>query len=277
MSGHSCIPSRIASAVITAAALIGASCLMPESFASSSTRASRQHSTAKRSVWRAPTRRWPAGRSASSMSMTSTIRALPILLSPRDAQRARRIHGDVLLGQVDRHVGEQSFGRLDRPGRQRLRAPTGLGRAACNESLPATPSPIAGGYLVAPTRAARGSPSIPQVLASSYANAPDNIVNPAFQYGYGSAFNPSVESGVATVTPPVIQRIQPAMIPFARALAERLPTGDPRPSLEERYGSHAEYVAAVTAAADNAMAQGILLRADRAALIAVARAGTVSQ
>ncbi len=48
-------------------------------------------------------------------------------------------------------------------------------------------------------------------------------------------------------------------IPFATTLAERLGTGDPRPSLVERYGDHAGYVAAVTAAANSAFAQGYLL------------------
>jgi len=58
-------------------------------------------------------------------------------------------------------------------------------------------------------------------------------------------------------------------------LAERVATGDPRLSLTERYGDHAGYVAAVTAAADNAMAQGYLLPADRNALIAAAQASNV--
>jgi hypothetical protein len=66
-------------------------------------------------------------------------------------------------------------------------------------------------------------------------------------------------------------------IPFARTLAQRLAAGDPRLSLEERYGTHAGYVAAVTAAADNAMAQGFLLQADRNALIAAAAASNVLQ
>jgi hypothetical protein len=43
------------------------------------------------------------------------------------------------------------------------------------------------------------------------------------------------------------------MIPFARTQAERLTNGDPRLSLEERYGDHAGYVAAVQHAADNAV------------------------
>jgi Alpha/beta hydrolase domain len=66
-------------------------------------------------------------------------------------------------------------------------------------------------------------------------------------------------------------------IPFARTLAQRLAAGDPRLSLEERYGDHAGYVAAVTVAADNAMAQGFLLKADHDALIAAAAASNVLQ
>ena len=52
------------------------------------------------------------------------------------------------------------------------------------------------------------------------------------------------------------------MIPFATTKAEREKSGDPRLSLEERYGTHAGYVAAVTAAAQGAMATGFLLEAD---------------
>jgi hypothetical protein len=64
-------------------------------------------------------------------------------------------------------------------------------------------------------------------------------------------------------------------IPFALNAAERQATGDPRRSLVERYGDHAGYVAAVTAAANNAFAQGYLLAADRDALIAAAEASSV--
>jgi hypothetical protein len=66
-------------------------------------------------------------------------------------------------------------------------------------------------------------------------------------------------------------------IPFATTLAERQLTGDPRPSLVERYADHAGYVAAVTQAANNAFAQGYLLAEDRDALIAAAQASTVLQ
>ena len=65
------------------------------------------------------------------------------------------------------------------------------------------------------------------------------------------------------------------MIPFAKTKADRLATGDPRPSLTERYGTHAGYVAAATAAATNAVAQGFLLQADADDLIAAAAASNV--
>ncbi len=49
------------------------------------------------------------------------------------------------------------------------------------------------------------------------------------------------------------------MVPFAKTEAARLASGDPRPSLEKRYGTHAGYVAAVKAAADDAACQGYML------------------
>ena len=60
------------------------------------------------------------------------------------------------------------------------------------------------------------------------------------------------------------------MVPFARTAAERKARGDPRPSLEERYGSHAGYVEAVQKAAARAVAAGFLLPEDAAGLIAAA-------
>jgi hypothetical protein len=56
-------------------------------------------------------------------------------------------------------------------------------------------------------------------------------------------------------------------IPFAKTKAERLAAGDPRPSLEERYGSHQAWVAKVKAAADKAVAERFLLREDADRLI----------
>ncbi len=51
-------------------------------------------------------------------------------------------------------------------------------------------------------------------------------------------------------------------IPFARTKEERLASGDPRPSLEERYGSHERYVAKVRDAARQLVEQRFLLRED---------------
>jgi hypothetical protein len=65
------------------------------------------------------------------------------------------------------------------------------------------------------------------------------------------------------------------MVPFAKTKAQRLANGDPRLSLEERYGTHAGYVAAVTGAANSAFSQGYLLAADRDALIAQATTSNV--
>ena len=51
-------------------------------------------------------------------------------------------------------------------------------------------------------------------------------------------------------------------IPFARTRAEGERTGDPRPSLQERYGSRDAYAARVRAAADALVAARLLLRED---------------
>jgi len=65
------------------------------------------------------------------------------------------------------------------------------------------------------------------------------------------------------------------MIPFARTAAERQANGDPRPSLQERYGSHDGYVERVRAAAARAVEQKFLLPEDAQALIEAARASAV--
>jgi hypothetical protein len=66
-----------------------------------------------------------------------------------------------------------------------------------------------------------------------------------------------------------------AFVPFARTKAERTASGDPRPSLEERYGSHRAFVEAVKAAADRAVSDRYLLRADADRLIEEASASDV--
>jgi hypothetical protein len=52
-------------------------------------------------------------------------------------------------------------------------------------------------------------------------------------------------------------------IPFAGTRAQREASGDPRPSLEERYGSHAGWKARLAEACDELMRDGLLLAEDR--------------
>jgi hypothetical protein len=63
--------------------------------------------------------------------------------------------------------------------------------------------------------------------------------------------------------------------PFAATKAERLAKGDPRLSLEERYGTHAGFVAQVQAVADRRVKEGWLLPDDAARLVAGAQASSV--
>ena len=62
-----------------------------------------------------------------------------------------------------------------------------------------------------------------------------------------------------------------SLIPFARTRTERTAAGDPRPSLEERYGNCENYVGRVEDAAAALVADRLLLRADAAAYINAAR------
>ncbi len=64
-------------------------------------------------------------------------------------------------------------------------------------------------------------------------------------------------------------------IPFATTMEERMAVGDPRLSLEERYGDHDGYVAAVRAAAEHLVYERFLLRRDAERLIAKAEASDV--
>ena len=63
--------------------------------------------------------------------------------------------------------------------------------------------------------------------------------------------------------------------PFPLTKAIRLATGDPRASVEERYGTHAGFVCQVTAAANKAVAQRFLRASSVATLVAQAQASNV--
>jgi hypothetical protein len=65
--------------------------------------------------------------------------------------------------------------------------------------------------------------------------------------------------------------------PFAATRAEREASKDPRPSLQERYGSHAEYVAKVEKAARDLVAERLLLAEDAERLVARAKSAEIAQ
>jgi hypothetical protein len=62
-----------------------------------------------------------------------------------------------------------------------------------------------------------------------------------------------------------------SLISFARTRSERDTAGDPRPSLEERYGSRENYIARVETAAAALVADRLLLPADADAYVKAAR------
>lgn len=90
---------------------------------------------------------------------------------------------------------------------------------------------------------------------------------------------PSIAVPLGTYTGWNLYKAQPgeladrdgSLIPFARTHAMREEAGDPRPSLAERYGSRAAYVAAVEAAAAALVAERLLLPGDALAQVAAAR------
>lgn len=61
-----------------------------------------------------------------------------------------------------------------------------------------------------------------------------------------------------------------SFIPFTTTLDERLKDGDPRRSLEERYGDHAGFVEAVRRAAARSVANRTLLEQDVPTIISMA-------
>jgi hypothetical protein len=91
---------------------------------------------------------------------------------------------------------------------------------------------------------------------------------------------PSIAVPLGTHTGWNVYRAQPeeladrdgSFIAFARTEAERAAKGDPRPSLEERYGSREAYVARVREAAAALVADRLLLQDDADRLVAAAEA-----
>jgi len=62
-----------------------------------------------------------------------------------------------------------------------------------------------------------------------------------------------------------------SFVPFCRTRAEREAKGDPRPSIEDRYASHDDYISKVKASCDRLVSQRLMLQDDAGRMIAAAR------
>jgi hypothetical protein len=91
--------------------------------------------------------------------------------------------------------------------------------------------------------------------------------------GTNTGWNYTTKPGVTDLGgSPVAPGLVGSYFPYAKTTAQRLASGDPRPSLEERYGTAQGYIAAVTAAANDLVARRFMLRVDADAAIAAATA-----
>ena len=66
-----------------------------------------------------------------------------------------------------------------------------------------------------------------------------------------------------------------SFIPFFKTMADRIAAGDPRPSLQERYPTHADYVTKITSAAIGLVAKRLMLPDDAVYVINQANAAAV--
>jgi hypothetical protein len=66
-------------------------------------------------------------------------------------------------------------------------------------------------------------------------------------------------------------------VPFAQTSAERLASGDPRPSIEERYRNHGAYVSGIARAAARLVQEGLWLEEDRERVVDAAAASAVGK
>ena len=102
---------------------------------------------------------------------------------------------------------------------------------------------------------------------------PDISVPIATYTGWALRATPPGETGGATLVDGCDASGQ--RLPFPKTIADRNATHDPRPSLQERYSSHADYVAKVTAAAQALKQQRLLVDVDVQKYIDTASAASV--
>ena len=117
---------------------------------------------------------------------------------------------------------------------------------------------------------------VPQVDADGNDKAGIRSIDVAAGKGTNTGWNYTNKPGITDLAgAPAVPGLVGAYFPYAKTQAERLTSGDPRLSLEERYGTQAGYVAAVTAAANDLVTRRFMLRADADAAIAAAVANPV--
>ena len=159
-------------------------------------------------------------------------------------------------GPVDR----PRHGRRGRAGRDaesagfrpRRRAPTRSGRRSIGSTRPP------GSTISTRPTSARSTPTATRLPASACRRS--------------RCRSAPIPAGTSTAPSPANCPTATArLIPFARTKAEREAAGDPRPSLDERYGGRDAYVARVEAAAEALVADRLLLPADAALYVKAAR------
>jgi hypothetical protein len=117
---------------------------------------------------------------------------------------------------------------------------------------------------------------VPQVDADGNDQAGIRSIDVAAGKGTNTGWNYTNKPGVIDLAgAPLAPGLIGSYFPYAKTQALRLASGDPRLSLEERYGTQAGYVAAVTAAANDLVTRRFMLRADADAAIAAAVANPI--
>ncbi|GAB2600646.1 alpha/beta hydrolase domain-containing protein [Ramlibacter solisilvae] len=112
---------------------------------------------------------------------------------------------------------------------------------------------------------------VPQVDIDGNDKAGIRSIDVAAGLGTNTGWNYTNKPGVTDLAgSPLAPGLVGAYFPYPKTRADRLASGDPRLSLEERYVNQAGYVAAVTAAANDLVARRFMLRVDADAAIASA-------
>lgn len=129
-----------------------------------------------------------------------------------------------------------------------------------------------------PTKVAQAIRSLPQVVPATDKDGNElaGLKAPLLQNPLGSylGFN-TFPSGIQKGQDCIQGSPAGGYVAFAETKAAREAVGDQRLSLEERYGTHEEYVKRVTASANAMVAQRYLLRADADQMIAQADASSI--